>query len=298
MKPFVFLQTNLFSTLPSNVEIGPQKKEIFKELYKIDFLCILSLYTQIYKIHRYTMKVIQHSSFPSEPNANANVALVFDVETNGLLNTRGPRPKIEECPYILQLSYAMYDITSNRLIKTVDAFINVPDFVCISEEVTKINGITKEKCSHGCPIEVALNEFYQDYHKSTVCIAHNYKFDSAMISIEFQRNWSKMWSSHPYALNLFQYTYMKNLPMHYTCTMLDSVDLCKLPHSKPPKEGKPQTFKWPTLIQLHAYLLGFEPSGMHNSMMDVLVTLRCYLKMKNVDIAQDDFAQWCKTSLI
>ena len=41
---------------------------------------------------------------------SSNVVMIFDVETNGLLNGRNI-PKLEECPYILQLSYILYDLT-------------------------------------------------------------------------------------------------------------------------------------------------------------------------------------------
>jgi hypothetical protein len=39
--------------------------------------------------------------------------------------------------------------------------------------------------------------------------------------------------------------------------------------------------KWPKLSQLYFALFGENPDGLHNSMMDVLVCLRCYLKMRH-----------------
>ena len=41
-----------------------------------------------------------------------------------------------------------------------------------------------------------------------------------------------------------------------------------------------QRFKWPTLGELYNHLFGKEPEGLHNSMMDVLVCLRSFMKMR------------------
>jgi hypothetical protein len=225
------------------------------------------------------MKILQHS--PTTPESV--IVMVFDVETNGLLNARR-MPCLHDCPYILQLSYALYDIKYDRLVKTVDSYINIPEEVPISQEVTKINGITKEICRGGYPIIGVLTEFYKDYHTCSVCIAHNYQFDSNMINIEFQRNWPSVREFYPYALNLFHPVYMKNLQMRNKCTMVESMDICKLPQINvrfPPKEGQKPTYKWPTLVELHKHLFQSEPKCiMHNSMMDVLVTLRCYLQLE------------------
>ena len=42
--------------------------------------------------------------------------------------------------------------------------------------------------------------------------------------------------------------------------------------------------KYPKLMELHKHLFNTIPDGLHNSMVDVLVCLRCYGKIKhNVD---------------
>ena len=49
-----------------------------------------------------------------------NRYLVFDVETNGLLprvQKNGPPISISEYPHILQLSFAVYDISQKKTIK-------------------------------------------------------------------------------------------------------------------------------------------------------------------------------------
>lgn len=229
------------------------------------------------------MKVVYYSPIPKD----RTVALVFDVETTGLLRSRSTA-KLEDCPHVLQLSYAMYDCDNKRLLKTVDSYIKIPENVQIPKEASDVNHITSEMCADGYLMVDVLKEFYEDYHKSTVLVAHNYQFDSTMLTIEFQRHWAELslYGAHPYALNLFQYTYIKNRKMRHMCTMESSTELCKLAHTKPAtsvkKEGKPVTYKWPTLLELNKHLFENDPqpTNLHNSMVDVLVTLKCYIKME------------------
>ena len=106
------------------------------------------------------------------------IALIFDVETTGLLNMRAPLPSIlDSCPYVLQFSYLMYDITNKKMIKTVDNYVKIPDTVNIPADAAAVNGITKEMCYTGKPMVEILKEFYCDYHSSHRLIAHNYKYD-------------------------------------------------------------------------------------------------------------------------
>ena len=227
------------------------------------------------------MKILQYARIQRD----SVLVMVFDVETNGLLNLKRGLPCLDDCPHILQLSYAIYDMKYNRIVKTVDSYVNIPEHISISQEVTKINGITKDKCRSGYPIVEILTEFYKDFHKCSACIAHNYQFDSNMMNIEFQRSWPSLFEYYPYALSLFQPVYMKHLQMRGKCTMVENVNTCKLPQINSrfqPKEGQTPSYKWPTLVELHKHLFKEEPKCiMHNSMMDVLVTLRCYLQLEN-----------------
>ena len=58
------------------------------------------------------------------------------------------------------------------------------------------------------------------------------------------------------------------------CTMMSTTKLCKLN-------------KWPKLEELHRFLFKEDAKGLHNSMIDVIVCLRCYIKvMHNIDICE------------
>ena len=210
------------------------------------------------------------------------IAMIFDVETTGLLNMRAALPALELCPNVLQLSYIMYDIRNKETIKQTNHYVKIPDDVIIAPQSYAVHGITREMCNVGKPMVDILEEFYRDYHNSHLLIAHNYKFDSTMINIEIQRNWPLLKEKCPYSLNLFTPVYMKNNQLQKCCTMETCTDLCKITFPDRPEEpGKPVRYKWPTLLELHRHLFKTEPENLHNSLVDCMVCLRCFLKVYN-----------------
>jgi hypothetical protein len=53
--------------------------------------------------------------------------------------------------------------------------------------------------------------------------------------------------------------------------------------------------KWPTLLEFHQHLFNSVPENLHNSIVDVLVCLRCFLKSyKRIVIEDAEFEQMQK----
>ena len=212
--------------------------------------------------------------------------LVFDVESTGLLpnnrrNSTNAVP-ITEYPYILQLSYAIYDLSQKQVIRKYDAYIDIPDDVVISEFVTNLTGISKEKCkTEGKPIVEVLEQFYEAYMFCEGIVAHNIDFDEKMISVELERNRPAIMEKAPYCFMTFNPMYEKVQGIERYCTMRKGTDMCNiLVESKMP--GRPPSKKWPKLNELYEKLFdGGTVEGLHNSMIDVLTCLRCYLKMRH-----------------
>ena len=212
--------------------------------------------------------------------------LVFDVESTGLLpnnrrNSTNAVP-ITEYPHILQLSFAIYDLSQKQIIRKYDAYIDIPDDVVISEVVTNLTGITKEKCKNeGKPIVEVLEQFYEAYMFCEGLVAHNMDFDEKMISVELERNRPAIMEKAPYCFMTFNPMYEKVHGIDRYCTMRKGTDICNiLVESKMP--GRPPSKKWPKLSELYAKLFdGGTVEGLHNSMIDVLTCLRCYLKMRH-----------------
>lgn len=215
-----------------------------------------------------------------------NLVLVFDVETNGLL-PRKPPASILELPYVLQLSWLLYDRETRTIVQTYNQYIKVDESVAIPEETANINRITREVCSTGVSMVEALTAFYEAYMKSSLVIAHNIDFDSQMIHTEILRNISSLDRAIPkYMLYICRFTspvfrrppapldIVSHIPIY--CTMMNGSPLCAIPSKK---SSLKDPYKWPKLSELHHHLFGTIPEGLHDSMVDITACLDCYIKM-------------------
>ena len=85
--------------------------------------------------------------------------IIFDTETNGLI----PKDKnivtenLDKMPYIVQLSFILFDTNSMRIVVEHDFIIQVPENIEISDESAKIHGISKQISSvNGVVIKSSL----------------------------------------------------------------------------------------------------------------------------------------------
>jgi DNA polymerase III epsilon subunit-like protein len=193
--------------------------------------------------------------------------LCFDTETTGLPIRKENGEK--EYPYIVQISWMIYDTKERDISTRYDTIISIPKEVEIPEVCIRIHGITKKKSDrYGIPIEMALEHFIDDLKTVDRVIAHNISFDRSMIGAECKRH------------NIeepFQY-----IPLHkQECTMKSNIIFCNLPKRKYPK-----------LIELHEKLfpsdhLLLNHNVLHDSFADVMITLRCYLYQRlQIDIRE------------
>ena len=234
-------------------------------------------------------------SFSVPPPTYRRRFLVFDVETTGLLpNSRkgGVAVPISAYPHILQLSFAIYDLSQKQVIRKYDAYVDVPDDAVISDFVANLTGITKEKCKReGRPIVEVLEQFYEAYMFCEGLVAHNMDFDEKMILVELERNREAVLAKAPYCFMIFNSMYEKVHGIERYCTMKKGTDICNIVvESK--TAGRAPSKKWPKLAELYGKLFdGATVEGLHNSMIDVLTCLRCYLKMRH---GYDDTALFAK----
>jgi len=223
--------------------------------------------------------------------------MVFDVETTGKLIKNAP---LDQQPHIIQLSFIVYDLHERRIIQKFDSYVNIPQNIEISAFITGLTGATREKCDNGMHILDGLDEFYHAYFWCDEIIAHNIEFDIQMIMYEVERNREKIMKKMPYCSTIFNTIYEKVNRIERYCTMKNGMKYCDsvLPNSNIHINTdtnmhpllmdvlKNETIqkkykKWPKLSELYFALFGENPDGLHNSMMDVLVCLRCYLKMRH-----------------
>ena len=196
--------------------------------------------------------------------------LVFDTETTGLINKSLLPLQYKDLalhPYITQLSAVLYDVDNQKVKKVFNTYVKIPNHVEIPEIVRQLTGITKEKCDSGMEIGEALSTFYQLYLKCDAIVAHNMWFDSKMIRIECMRN------RFPQMLGIFfqgtsQGTTQNEAEKPISCTMMEGMRYCGLN-------------RFVRLSVLYELLFKQDANQyeLHNSLVDTMVCLRCYLKI-------------------
>ena len=200
--------------------------------------------------------------------------LVFDTETTGLPIGRNPSIReTKKWPHIVQLSCILFDTDTNEIIRSYDTVVKVPDNIKISEESISLHGISRDiSNTRGLPVKDVLKEFNQMLIASDKVIGHNISFDKRVVMVESIR------------LYISQYFTIDGARKPEYCTMKNSVDICKI--EKVGKDGD-KYFKYPSLTELHDKLFQKTPKNVHNSMVDILVCLRCYCKLEhNMDIVE------------
>ena len=173
--------------------------------------------------------------------------LIFDTETTGLppKNRILSKETIHEWPHIVQLSFIVFNTETLKLTE-YDYIITAPD---IPEESTKIHGITKEmNKQQGFRFPCIFDIFNLCLDLCDLVIGHNISFDIQKISAECLRH------NIPFSLK-----------KPIVCTMKSTTQMCKLPR-----------MKWPNLNELHCKLFNETVPYLHNSIIDVIVCLRCY----------------------
>ncbi len=204
--------------------------------------------------------------------------LVFDTETTGLPEKEASIYDKSKWPYIVQLSYILYDLSNNSsLIK--NNYIKLDKSVTISQESFNIHNISREILDEqGINIITALKEFNECLKICDIVVGHNISFDKRLIFVECFRH------------NVTQYftQFINNQKIHKPefCTMKNTTQFCKVERLSKTNQVY---IKNPKLSELYLILFPNEPlpKDLHNSLIDVAITLRCYIKyVYNSDIVE------------
>jgi DNA polymerase-3 subunit alpha len=203
--------------------------------------------------------------------------LVFDTETSGLPKSKIINHSTQHLwPFIVQFSYVIFDDTSKNIIKIQDKIIKVKTYNVISEESIKFHGITNEISeTKGVNLIDVLTEFLSDLNKIDLIVGHNIEFDISMIKVELLRIVNEYEKDETVKEKLkSELESIINSDKVY-CTMQKSIDICKIER----ENSRGKYFKFPSLSELHEKLFNVKPQSLHNSLNDVLITLRCFIRM-------------------
>jgi len=180
-------------------------------------------------------------------------------------------------PHIVQFSYIIYDVTDNDICVIEDNIIRVADDVEISQESAAIHGITNEiSKSGGVDLNQVLSGFFGALKNVDMLVGHNISFDINVVVVELLRIIYNQSNTVPVdeLLSYKTYLHMLNNYQNIHCTMQNSIDMCGIKVMG--KNGREYN-KFPKLSELHQKLFGSVPNNLHNSLNDILITLRCYI---------------------
>ena len=203
--------------------------------------------------------------------------IVFDTETTGLPEDyNAPLTDSSKWPYIIQLSYIVFNTKTKEVLEFTDRIISLDPAVHISPESINVHKITHERSQQeGIPIADALAEFAETLADVDLLVGHNILFDKRMLMAEFHRN------------GMRNCLYKNGFAIPEYCTMKRNIDRCKLPAIN--KNTGQSYFKFPSLSELHMNLFQSMPKGTHNAIADVMICLRCFVYVNdNYDVANDN----------
>ena len=221
--------------------------------------------------------------------------LIFDTETTGL-----PKSKIisqetlDKWPHIVQFSFIIFDTDTNIFTLTRDFVIKMDAGVVISSDSIDLHGITNEiSREKGVDIQVALHEFLYYLRNVDLLVAHNASFDINLIYIELLRIiYLKQYAEDHISAYKSDLHFLANFKNIY-CTMQESIDLCAI---KVKDRFGREYNKFPKLVELHKHLFETTPNGLHNSLIDILITLRCFMYLKYKKDILDDCKDFIEAS--
>jgi DNA polymerase III epsilon subunit-like protein len=178
-------------------------------------------------------------------------------------------------PYIVQLSYIMFDMDTNETIER-DIYVNMPSQFTTEEYLATAHPITSTAIRAGLEanrvnVAEALEEFMTFFRDATVVTGHNVNFDINMLLAECTRN------NKPEILN--EIVAAKSANKIY-CTACKSTNLVKI-YQTYNRDKNPPVFKTPKLNEAYFRMFGYAPneSALHNALIDVVACLRVFFRL-------------------
>ena len=199
--------------------------------------------------------------------------LLVDTETNGLPRNRyAPISEIGAYPAILQLSWAIYTVEEDRMIRKEgrDIGIALDPSVPWDAGAAKIHKISEVEARHGTPVNAALHELRAALYSVDMVVAHNLTFDKSVIRAagytaaslhEDDNDLRSIWNTHAKEF----------------CTMLHTRDILKLPASAAQAKYKDLgPYKSPKLGELYEWCYGRPFSAdLHSAKSDTECLAQC-----------------------
>ncbi|WP_313309292.1 3'-5' exonuclease [Stutzerimonas nitrititolerans] len=180
---------------------------------------------------------------------------VFDTETTGLPDWKSPSES-EHQPHIVELAAILHN-EQGAVLDSYKAIVR-PDGWTISEEISRIHGITHEMAMDvGISEAEALEGFLAIHARASIRVAHNATFDDRIIRIAMARYHSKALAD----------SFKETTEKFCTCSKSRvPVGLGKLP----------------TLAEAYKHFTGEDFEDAHRAMPDAQACARIYFALQGV----------------
>ena len=172
------------------------------------------------------------------------IATVFDTETTGLIDN--PARKLEKQPEIISFAAQTINLATGEYLYGNGYNTFIKPHNSISEEITKITGITNEQVKDMPNMYYFIDDILLCLEKSELLIGQNIRFDMDMVELECRRLGKTI--KWPKTLDLIQHT------IHLKGYRL-------------------------SLTNLHLELFGMEFAGAHQANVDVAITCKCAIEL-------------------
>ena len=205
-----------------------------------------------------TIKKLKRTKFTKIEKDTKTKYLFLKTNTTGLpRNWKAPITDTDNWPRMVQLAWILSDNNGNTT-ESME-FIVKPENYEIPFDATMIHGVsTGRAMNDGVNLRSVLTIFNERINEADYIVGHNVQFDMNVIGAELLR---------------------KNIPTELfnkkkICTMRASTDYCQL--------SGPLGFKYPKLAELYYLLFGYDVHLIHDALVDLKVTEKCYWKLRRI----------------
>lgn len=185
--------------------------------------------------------------------------LIFDTETTGL-PPKNPKAPLSSWPHVLQLAFSLYD-EARRPVLEISTLVKFPKDVVVNEKAFAAHSITYDMADkYGMPMSFAMGILKAAVNRATYKVAHNKKFDVAVLAKEAER------LGHTPAFSLED----------CFCTLKAMAPICAIPPTPAMKKWGIGPYKSPNLQEAHTHCFGVGFEGAHDALVDTRAAAKVF----------------------
>jgi len=210
------------------------------------------------------------------------LALCYDTETSGLPLWSTPSEDPAQ-PHMVEIGAILVDLDTRTELQAINLVIRPDDTWSITDETTKIHGISHEMaCAVGIDEALAMDVFLDLWLIAEVRIGFNEPFDARMMRIAMKRFFAE--DTMPDGTPLSDA--WKDAPAIDVCQM--AMPFCKLPATpKMIAAGRGGQPKKPKLAEAFEVICGRPIEQAHTARGDTRATLELYYACLALQVAAD-----------